>query len=191
MRKALIVVDVQNDFVEGGALACGGGKKVAQNVHYWIENHKEDYALIVATRDWHTPDDTNGGHIAIDEDPDFIDTWAAHCVADTKGAEYCEPLAKELFDVEILKGQGKPAYSGFEGITTEDGLTLDGILKENDIEQVDVVGIALDYCVYQTAKDAVDLGYGVTVLKGLTASVDEEGGNEAVEKLEKKGVRVV
>lgn len=179
MAKALIVVDVQNDFCEGGALAVEGGISTAGQIADYLRAHGGDYQLVVATRDWHNPDNDNGGHFAAE--PDYIDTWPAHCVANTAGVAF-QPLVwpegSEYPQVEVHKGYGKPAYSGFEGID-QDGRSLETILKNAGIAAVDVAGIAFDYCVKATAIDATHAGFAVTVLEDLTAAIhhDERAAN--------------
>lgn len=167
--KALIVVDEQNDFVEGGSLAVKGGRAVAQKTTRFLEDHHKDYNLIVATRDWHEPDNDNGGHFS--DDPNFQGTWPRHCVQGTHGSEYAEDFDPRHVDVHIVKGMGKPAYSGFEGVCNGSRITLEEVLHAADITEVEVVGIATDYCVKATALDAKKAGFETTVLVDLTASV--------------------
>src|SRR5690606_3124463 len=139
---ALIVVDVQNDFVEGGSLGVAGGNAVASAISEHLATHHDDYALVVATRDWHDPDSTNGGHFhEPGQEPDFSSTWPVHCVSSGQGSDYAPGLDLEHVDVHVRKGQGVPAYSGFEG-ATDDGRPLAQVLSEAGIESVDVVGIA-------------------------------------------------
>lgn len=187
--KALIVVDEQNDFVEGGSLAVAGGKAVAKATTSFLEEYAQDYNLVVATRDWHEPDNDNGGHFA--EEPNFAGTWPRHCVQGTYGAEYAEDFDPNLVDVHIVKGMGKPAYSGFEGTMQGNHITLQDVLEKANITEVDVVGLAFDYCVAQTALSAVALGFSVTVLKDLTASVNPLNDDKITIKLEKAGVCIV
>lgn len=178
MNKALIVVDVQNDFCEGGALAVAGGNAVARGINQYLKDHGDQYDLVVATRDWHNADNDNSGHFA--ESPDFIDTWPAHCVAGTEGAEFHPelwPADGSYPHIEVRKGQGMPAYSGFEG-TSADGQLLCDVLRDAGVKEVDVVGIAFDYCVRATAIDAVVCGVKTNVLKDLTAAIHLDGGAE-------------
>lgn len=178
LKKALIVVDVQNDFCEGGALGVDGGNNVARSISSWLEDHGSEYDLVVATRDWHHADTDNTGHFA--ESPDFLDSWPAHCVAGTHGAEFHPelwPAGGAYPHVEVRKGQGMPAYSGFEG-TTADGRTLCDLLRDAGVKEVDVVGIAFDYCVRATAIDAVVCGMKTNVLRDLTAAIHPNGAAE-------------
>ncbi len=113
MTRALFIVDVQNDFTEGGALAVAGGDAVAAGVSAYLAAHAGDYDVIVASRDWHDPDSDNGGHIALGGEPDFVDTWPVHCVAATPGADYDPGLDTAAITPHVTKGQGRPAYSLF------------------------------------------------------------------------------
>ena len=174
-RSALIVVDVQNDFCEGGALGVDGGRTVAACVAPFVKNHREDYALVIASRDWHRPDSDNGGHFARPaEEPDFSTTWPVHCVQHTPGADYHPALQDVLayVDVHVVKGDGMPAYSAFEGLTLPGGQTLQAVLVEHGITNLHVVGIATDYCVCATADDAESAGFTTTVFEDLCAGVD-------------------
>lgn len=180
MSKALIVVDVQNDFCEGGALAVEGGNAVAEKILDYVTN-ADDYTVVVYTKDWHKPwPHTNGGHFS--EEPDFVDSWPVHCVQGTEGAQYHNAISKAvglntLLNTEFLKGNGQPDYSGFQGFNDQER-SLDGFLKGFGISEVDVVGIAGDHCVLQTALDAVRNGYKVNLLEEMIASV---GGPEATQ----------
>lgn len=188
MTKALIIVDVQNDFCEGGSLAVEGGNAVARKINKHLQTRGDDYALIVATRDWHDPDNDNGGHIS--DNPDFVDTWPAHCIAGTTGAEFHPELWEgynRSSNSEIRKGQGKPAYSGFQGVTAEDK-TLADVLTEAGITEVDVVGLAFDYCVKETSIDATQAGFKATVLRDLAAAIHPDGNAE--EEMTAAGVTV-
>ena len=126
MPTALLIVDVQNDFTEGGALGVVGGASVARRVTEYLASDAE-YDLVVASRDWHDADNDNGGHFATAGPPDFVTTWPVHCVAGTTGAEYHPDLVADAVDVHVRKGQGVPAYSMFEG-TTDDGAQLSDVL---------------------------------------------------------------
>ena len=188
MKRALIVVDVQNDFCEGGSLGVDGGHDVASGISAMLREQANRYDLVVASRDWHDGDNDNGGHFATGE-PDFVTTWPVHCVAGTEGAEYAPELFTDLIDVEVLKGQGVPAYSAFEG-TTESGELLADLLRDRGVEVVDVVGIATDYCVRATALDALSAGFGVRLLDGLHAGVALESSEAALAEMETAGVEL-
>ena len=187
MSRALFIVDVQNDFTERGALGVAGGDAVAERISRFLGEHADDYAVIVASRDWHHGDDDNGGHFAAE--PDFIDTWPAHCVGGTYGADYDEVFDTSRVTHHLKKGQGKPAYSLFEGVT-DDGVTADGILNENGISDIDVVGIATDYCVRASALDALKAGRGVRVFTDLIAGVHPDSSAAALAEIAAAGAEV-
>jgi nicotinamidase/pyrazinamidase len=163
MSRALIVVDVQNDFCEGGSLAVAGGAQVAADISDLLGGD-HGYDLVIATRDHHIDP---GAHFAAE--PDYIDSWPAHCVAGTPGADFHPNLANRPFAAVFDKGEYSAAYSGFEGAS--DGVPLAAWLEANQVDAVDVCGIATDYCVRATALDAAAHGLETTVLLGLTAPV--------------------
>ncbi|WP_431803246.1 isochorismatase family protein [Microbacterium sp. bgisy203] len=189
MTRALFIVDVQNDFTEGGALGVAGGDAVAAGITAHLAAHAGEYDLIVASRDWHDPDSDNGGHIALEGTPDFVDTWPVHCIAGTEGAAYDPELDTSAVTAEVKKGQGKPAYSLFEG-TTEEGKTVAELLAEHAVTDVDVTGIATDYCVRASALDAVAAGLQVRVLTDLIAGVAPESSEAALAELAAAGADV-
>jgi nicotinamidase/pyrazinamidase len=183
MTRALIIVDVQNDFTEGGALGVEGGAAVAGRISDLLAAHRDEYRVVIASRDWHDADNDNGGHFAGEEnDPDFVETWPDHCVAGTPGAEYHPAFDHSKVDVHIHKGQGEPAYSAFEGVT-EDGRTVSQVLDEHGVTDVDVVGIATDYCVRASGLDAVEHGRHVRVFTDLIAGVAPESSAAALAEL--------
>jgi nicotinamidase/pyrazinamidase len=163
MSTALIVVDVQNDFCEGGSLAVEGGAQVAADVAELLAT--QAYATVVATRDHHIDP---GAHFS--DTPDFVDSWPRHCVVGTPGEEFHPPLEPALFDEIFYKGEYAAAYSGFEGASA-DGVGLADWLRDAGIDAVDVCGIATDHCVRFTALDAAHEGFAVRVIEGLTAAV--------------------
>ncbi|WES64740.1 isochorismatase family protein [Microbacter sp. GSS18] len=188
MSKALFIVDVQNDFTEGGALGVNGGEAVAEGISLYLEAHASEYVLIVASRDWHDADNDNGGHFAAGE-PDFVDTWPVHCVAGTPGAEYHPRLVTDAVTHHVKKGQGVPAYSLFEGVT-DDGRKVSSLLEEHGVVHVDVTGIATDYCVRASALDAVEHGRHVRVLTHLIAGVAPESSDAALAELAHAGAEL-
>ena len=190
MTRALFIIDVQNDFTEGGALAVVGGAAVAAGITKLLAEHPDRYAHVFASRDWHNADDDNGGHFATDAAPDFVKTWPAHCVAGTLGAEYHPALDTLPIGVHVRKGQGVPAYSIFEG-TTDDGHTVADKLEELGIVDIDVVGLATDYCVRASALDAVEHGRHVRVLTDLVAGVAADSSAAALVELGHAGVELV
>jgi nicotinamidase/pyrazinamidase len=189
MARALLIVDVQNDFTEGGALGVAGGADVAAGVTKLVAEHPDAYQLVIASRDWHNPDDDNGGHFATDAAPDFVTTWPVHCVAGTFGAEYHPDLDVSEVEVHVQKGQGKPAYSIFEGVT-QSGHTVGRALDDLAVTDIDVVGIATDYCVLASARDALAAGRRVRVLTDLVAGVAPESSAAALHSLAAEGAVV-
>ncbi|WP_424463518.1 isochorismatase family protein [Pseudoclavibacter helvolus] len=187
MSRALLIVDVQNDFTEGGALETDGGAAVAAGITEHLADTSGDYTVIAASRDWHDPDSDNGGHFH--PQPDFVDSWPEHCVAGTAGADYHPALDTKLIDLHIFKGQGAPSYSAFEG-QTADGETLADALRQRGVDEVDVVGIATDHCVRASALDAHRAGFKVRVIDGLTSAVSAETRATALEELRSAGITV-
>jgi len=190
LTRALILVDVQNDFCEGGSLAVAGGAEVARRISAHVLSHGDEYAAIVATADWH---DNPGAHFA--EDPDYINTWPAHCRIGTDGALF-HPAAEAAFEqVEAVfrKGHHSAAYSGFEGFTTEGDsrVALADWLRDSAIEQVDVVGIATDHCVRATALDAAEEGFETTVLLNMTAAVARQSTDAALAAMREAEIELV
>ncbi len=189
MTRALFIIDVQNDFTEGGALGVDGGAAVAAGITEYLEANPSRYDQVFASRDWHDGDNDNGGHFALDAEPDFVNTWPVHCVSGTQGAEYHPALKLEEGTIHIRKGQGVPAYSIFEG-TADDGSSVADKLQELGIDSVDVVGIATDYCVRASALDAIEHGQEVTVLTDLIAGVAPESSEAALAELAHAGARI-
>ena len=184
-----MVVDVQNDFCEGGSLAVAGGQAVAKKISDYIKS--ADYDLVVASRDWHDSDNDNSGHFAAsDSEPDYKTSWPIHCVAKSDGANYHPNLELDLIQEHVYKGQGAHGYSAFEGITQAGG-TLEGLLTQNGIDELDVVGIATDHCVLASALDAKKLGLNVRVISSLTAGVSAESTERAIDSLIDNGVEVI
>jgi nicotinamidase/pyrazinamidase len=181
MSRALIVVDVQNDFCEGGSLAVAGGTAVAAAITEHVRSAGYDH--VVATRDHHIDP---GGHFA--EQPDFLETWPVHCVVGTGGVELHANLDPEPIAAVFDKGEYAAAYSGFEG--TADGVGLADWLRGHGVDTVDVVGIATDHCVRATALDAVGNGFATRVLLPLTAGVAEASTEAALEQLRAAGVEL-
>ncbi|MFF1459882.1 isochorismatase family protein [Streptomyces sp. NPDC058330] len=188
MHRALIVVDVQNDFCEGGSLAVAGGADVAAAITDLIGEAQPGYRHVVATRDHHIDP---GGHFSAT--PDFEDSWPPHCVAGTEGVgfhpNFAPAVASGAIDTVFDKGAYEAAYSGFEG-TDENGTGLAQWLRERSVTAVDVVGIATDHCVRATALDAVREGFETHVLLDLTAGVAEGTTERALEELRTAGVEL-
>lgn len=214
--RALVIVDVQNDFCEGGSLPVAGGADVASNISEYLEDHSTDYSTIVATRDWHVDP---GPHFAPEgTEPDFNDSWPVHCLAGTTGAELHENLDEEYLDAQFLKGRYDASYSAFDaqlgdpdtvqseapegfagpyGATAAgavaveaDAETLDEWLRDQNIDQLTIVGIATDHCVQASVLDAVDAGFETKVIANLTAGVDNEASDEALSEMEEAGAQI-
>jgi nicotinamidase/pyrazinamidase len=184
----LLVVDVQNDFCEGGSLAVTGGAAAAAAITEHLRQRRDDYAVVLASRDWHAADSDNGGHFSAT--PDFAGTWPAHCVVGTAGADYHPNLDAGLVDIHVRKGTGRPAYSLFEG-HTDDGRAAIDVLRDAGVTAVDVVGIATDYCVLQSALGALRSGLEVRVLTDLCAGVAPASTEQALRSLREAGAAVV
>lgn len=196
--RALIVVDVQRDFCEGGSLAVTGGSQVAADLTELLSGD-HGYDHVVATRDHHIDP---GSHFS--DDPDFVDSWPRHCVVGTAGVEFHDNLRWRGFEAVFDKGEYEAAYSGFEGRTSSDladpeltaaaatnpGTTLADWLRERDITEVDVVGVATDFCVRATALDSAKEGFTTTVLLGLTAAVNPRGIATTVQDFADAGVAI-
>ncbi|MFE5293389.1 isochorismatase family protein [Isoptericola sp. NPDC056618] len=182
--RALIVVDVQPTFCEGGELAVEGGDRVAQDVAAYAAAHRDRYEIVVTTQDWHVDP---GDHFS--DHPDFVDSWPPHGVAGTPNAELHPALADLGPDVSVKKGQYAHGYSGFEG-TDGDGRTLEQALRDARVEAVDVVGLVESHCVKRTALDAVGLGLATRVLTDLTIPVSPEQGEQARAELADAGVEL-
>ena len=180
--RALIVVDVQNDFCEGGSLAVTGGAAVAAAISAYLAAGSGGYAHVIASRDYHIDP---GGHFS--DHPDFAGTWPPHCVAGTPGAEFHPGLDTSRIEAVFSKGAHAAAYSGFEG-TDEAGTPLAGWLRERGVDALDVAGIATDYCVRATALDAAREGLATRVLLPLTAGVDPKTTAEALAAMKAAGV---
>jgi nicotinamidase/pyrazinamidase len=182
---ALIVVDVQRDFCEGGSLAVQGGASVASGITAWLAGQGARYDLIVATRDWHVDP---GVHFApAGTEPDYATSWPRHCEADSPGARWHPALVLPDAAIVVSKGQTGAAYSGFEG-HDEGGATLTDRLRAAEVTVVDVVGIATSYCVRATALDAVREGFTTRVLTDLVADVDPAATPGTLAELQAAGI---
>ncbi len=185
--RALIIIDVQNDFCPGGSLATERGNEVAALIGSYQESELAEvnsYAHVVATQDWHVDP---GGHFSAE--PDFVDSWPPHCVADTEGAQLHPEIRTGRIDAVFRKGEHSAAYSGFEG--EAEGVGLAAWLKERGVEKLDVAGIATEHCVRATALDALREGFEVRVLTGMCAAVDHSRGDAALEEMERAGAELV
>lgn len=211
MHTALLIVDVQKDFCEGGALPVPGGAAVAAAISEYIEDHHTEYEAIIATQDWHVDP---GEHFS--DTPDYRNSWPPHCIAESDGAQTHEDFETDRVDAWFHKGEYEAAYSGFEAVQAPETSTplgafeeedehtpassststtppksLDDWLQENDIEALDIVGLATDHCVLATAKDAMDAGYETRVLLALTAAISADSLENVIDDLEDAGVEVI
>lgn len=186
--RALVIVDVQNDFCEGGSLAVDGAANVVRRINDLLDaDHGYDYVL--ATKDFHVDP---GDHFG--DPPDYISSWPAHCVAGTAGAEFHPELITTHIDAVFFKGAHSAAYSGFEGSAQNSAAhntALEDWLRDHHVDEIAVVGIATDYCVLSTATDAVRAGFRTRVLVGLTAGVAPDSTAEALAEMASCGVELV
>ena len=201
--RALLIVDVQRDFCEGGSLAVAGGSAVAAAITEYLASPATGrYAHLVATRDHHVDP---GSHFSAQ--PDYVDSWPPHCVAGTLGADFHPDLDTSRFEEVFVKGEHDAAYSGFEGVSSgfagtgalpadsdgsgQTGQPLADWLRDRRVTDVDIAGIATDHCVRVTAADAARLGLGVRVLIDLTAGVAADTTAEAVQEMVSEGVELI
>lgn len=182
--RAFVAVDVQPGFCEGGSLPVTGGNAVAERVAAFLDERRSEYGVVVATRDYHVDP---GDHFS--DEPDFQNSWPSHCVAGTEEAELHPALGDTEFDAVFDKGAHAAAYSGFEA-AGPDGRLLGDFLRDRGVTEVDIAGLATDYCVAATARDAVGQGFSVRVLTDLAAGVAKATVEEALVDLEERGVRL-
>jgi nicotinamidase/pyrazinamidase len=196
MNRGLLIVDVQRDFCEGGALAVAGGAQVAKDITAFLGADIDRYNRVVVSQDWHNPlPDLNGGHFAAPgETPDYVTTWPVHCVAGTEGADLHPDLVlgwEGTPVVRVQKGQGRPDYSAFQGTIAGVGKPLVAALF--GLDALDVVGIATDHCVRASALHALG-GPGtmanlteVRVITDLCAGVDGAASENALIEIALRG----
>jgi len=176
-EEALIVVDMQRDFMPGGALPVPEADRIIPRINRYIEEFRKKGALIVATRDWHPPN-----HISFKEQGG---PWPKHCVQNTPGAEFVVELPEDAVIISKATEPDKEAYSGFEGTN------LAQILKERGVKRVYICGVATEYCVKATALDAVKNGFETYLLRDAVKGITKEGELEALEEMERAGVKVL
>lgn len=197
MTRALIIVDVQNDFVSG-TLAVPGGERAANAIHNLLATHFEkteaeagrSYDLVVTTQDWHVDP---GDHWS--DSPDYVDSWPVHCEAQTWGAQLNDAITSALPVVtvpkdNVRKGEFVAAYSAFEGKNLQNR-SLNRILEDHGVTEVDICGLATDHCVRATALDAIDLGFKVNVLTQLSAGITEDSVTAALTQLKSAGANII
>jgi len=196
-NEALIVVDVQNDFCEGGALAVPGSNAIVPLVNRLIAEHPH----VVLTQDWHTPGHASFASAWEGAEPftsrDFPygpqTLWPAHCVQGTTGAEFHPDLEATKAEMIVRKGfhRGVDSYSAFRENDRMTRTGLDGYLKARGITQVVLCGLALDYCVAWSALDARQAGFDVTVMVDATAALDLEGSRKKMlMEMRQAGIRL-
>ena len=181
--RALIIVDVQNDFCEGGSLAVSGADAVVRAINALLAGD-HGYGHVVATKDFHV---NPGAHFA--DQPDYVDSWPRHCVAGTAGADFHPELKTAPIEAVFHKGAFTAAYSGFEGASDHTSLT--DWLRARGVDEVDIAGIATDYCVRQTAADSTRAGFKTRVLVDLTAGVAPGSTAKALDEMRGSGVELV
>ncbi|WP_427018468.1 isochorismatase family protein [Pseudarthrobacter sp. P1] len=205
MAKALIIVDMQNDFCEGGTLAIAGGAALAGEISELLDSGA-DFDFVVATQDWH---EDPGTHFS--ETPNFTTSWPVHCKAGSKGAALHRDLDQDNIDAYFRKGMFDAGYSGFDALLAPEDevrvgereagedddteadteiVSLDDWLRGNDVDEVTIVGLATDHCVKATALDAVQAGYATTVLKDYVLGVDEDASEAALQEMADAGVEL-
>ena len=182
--RALIIVDVQNDFCEGGSLAVAGGAEVAAGITVALASANQRWDSVVATKDFHIDP---GPHFSAT--PDYVDSWPPHCLVGTPGTDFHPDLATGRIQAVFTKGEHEAAYSGFQGHSGETGLA--DWLRAHEVSTVDIVGIATDHCVRATALDAAHAGFATTVLLDLTAGVARSTVDSALEQLRGAGVELI
>ncbi len=182
--RTLIIVDVQNDFCEGGSVPVTGGAALAPAINDYLAGNP-GYQHVVATQDFHIDP---GSHFS--DRPDYSSSWPPHCVAGSPGANFHPDLDTSRIEAVFRKGAYAAGYSGFEGVD-EDGTPLLEWLRRRGVDEVDVVGIATDHCVRQTAEDAAGAGLATRVLVDLTAGVTPDSAAAALAEMRTAGVELV
>jgi nicotinamidase/pyrazinamidase len=182
--RALIIVDVQNDFCTGGSLAVTGGAALAPAINDYLAG-EPGYQHVVATQDFHIDP---GDHFS--DQPDYSSSWPPHCVAGSSGADFRPDLDTRPIEAVFRKGAYGAAYSGFEGVD-DDGTPLLDWLRQHGVDEVDVVGIATDHCVRRTAEDAARAGLSTRVLVDLTAAVAADSAAAALAEMQTANIELV
>ncbi|MCV6984799.1 pyrazinamidase PncA [Mycobacterium shinjukuense] len=182
--RALIIVDVQNDFCEGGSLPVSGAHAVVRRINDYLASGP-GYQHIVATQDFHIDP---GDHFS--DHPDFATSWPPHCRAGSPGAEFDPDLDTGPIEAVFRKGAYSAAYSGFEGVDDNRTPLLEW-LRKRGVDKVDVVGLATDHCVRRTAEDAARAGFATRVLLDLTAGVSAETTERALHDMRAASITLV
>jgi nicotinamidase/pyrazinamidase len=189
MRNALLVVDLQNDFVEGGALPVPGGTQVVAHVARHVRHFRSEYTFVVATRDLHEdPPD----HFS--EKPDYINTWPPHGVKGTTGAVLCTPISnlvrEKIIQVVVDKGRHAAAVSAFEAVDPRGHLLVD-VLREQRIDHIDICGLITEYCIRASALDARKHEFQVRILVNLCGAASPEAAQRAFEDMKAAGCQLM
>lgn len=185
--RALIIVDVQNDFCEGGALPVTGATAVAREISRYVDSSagRARYDHVVATQDWHIDP---GPHFSAQ--PDYQTSWPPHCLAASPGADLHPALRTDRIEAVFRKGAHSAGYSGFEGVD-DDGTSLGEWLHRHSVGSVEVVGVATDHCVRRTAEDAIREGFVTAVRTHLTAGVSPASTATALAEMRSAGIDLV
>ncbi len=195
--RALLVVDVQPDFCESGALAVEGGNGVAERIARFLDSGGSGlYDVVVASQDWHlAPPHDNCGHFALSGSPDYVTSWPVHCVVGSVGARLHPALAERSIDHVVRKGTGTQSYSAFEGVTPAEGdlvgVSLLALLRSKGVTDIDVCGLATDYCVRASAMDALGTGFRVRLFKDLVAGVASSTSGASIRDMSHAGVDLI
>lgn len=195
--KTLIIVDIQNDFLEGGSLAVPNGNDVIPV----LNEIQKDFDLIVATQDWHPQNHKSfaAEHPGKNEF-EVIDLnglqqvlWPVHCVQGSFGAEFHQDLEKNNIEAIFRKGMDQEidSYSGFYDNGKRKNTGLFGYLKDRNVSEVFIAGLAADFCVYFTANDALDLGFKTTIIEEASKPIDDENWNKLKDKFREKGGNII
>ena len=190
MTRALLIVDVQNDFCEGGSLPVNGGRSVAQSITELVGMNRAGgaYNYVIASKDWHVKPEE---HFAPEgSEPDYVNTWPVHCVAGTHGAAF-HPDLEVAVDEVFLKGAFTASYTSFDGLAVHKGPVMNTWLDERGVIELDIVGLATDYCVKASALDAIQAGYSTKVITSLCAGVAKGSAETALTELREAGVELV
>jgi len=204
-KDALIIVDMQNDFIPGGSLAVEEGDLIVEDINRIASKFKENDGTIICTQDWHPQDHLSfaSNHQGKNPGDDYMSEdgaigpvlWPDHCVQGTKGADFHKDLNIDLADKIIQKGMNPKvdSYSGFQDNDKKSETGLRKYLNAKKIKRIFVCGLALDYCCYYTAMDGLEFGYKVYFLVDLTRGVDLPEGNveNALKNLKKSGIKFV
>ena len=192
--KALVIIDVQNDFLINGSLEIPGGNDVIEPINEIIEN----YALVVATKDWHPLDHVsfasnhlgkkNGDVVKVDNLDQIL--WPKHCVQESRGSDFPKTLNFKAINKIIYKGTDSQidSYSGFYDNSKIRSTGLSDYLKTNNVTYIDYVGLATEYCVKFTVLDSIEEGFKTRVILNSIKGINLEESNKALKEMKSRGV---